>query len=306
MKKQGIIIISFVFTLVMFSSSVLGGFTLIDTLTFGGKADIQPLVTDIVPNNGSACISMYPLLHVYVESDNLFNISWSTNHSSWTACNSSCTEGWHRQRASFVNLSNTTFWWTVNVNDTLGNWNNHTFKFTTRDYSWSGWSGWWIFILRDGCSQSNPVPANNSVEITLTPMLQITVNDKNFSHILNVTWRSNSSGSWITFGVNNNIDVSGGAVTIDQINSNFSVCNTTYYWSVSLTNGTSWCNETYHFTTIENVCELLRIQASTSIFDVVEIANSIITILGISVITSFNSLKQDPFPIAQRVSSKHC
>ena len=66
---------------------------------------------------------------------------------------------------------------------------------------------------------------------------------------LNATWWSNSSGSWVEFGSNLSIDTSGGSVNIIQTNNNFSNYGTIYWWSLNLTDGIVWTNETYYFTT---------------------------------------------------------
>lgn len=46
---------------------------------------------------------------------------------------------------------------------------------------------------------SSPYPANQSVDVELTPTLNITINDAD-GHDMNITWYSNSSGSWEVFG----------------------------------------------------------------------------------------------------------
>ena len=47
---------------------------------------------------------------------------------------------------------------------------------------------------------SSPYPANQSTDVELTPTLNITINDAD-GHDMNITWYSNSSGSWEVFGV---------------------------------------------------------------------------------------------------------
>jgi len=94
----------------------------------------------------------------------------------------------------------------------------------------------------------NPNPDNLSIAIELTPILNVTVDDVD-TNTLNVTWHSNSSGTWELFGINNSIDVSSGSVNIVQNNSNFSAYITKYYWSVNATDGIYWTNRTYSFTT---------------------------------------------------------
>ena len=64
---------------------------------------------------------------------------------------------------------------------------------------------------------------------------------------MNATWRSNSSGAWVTFASNTSI---ANNTNITQTNSNFSNYSSTYYWSVNLTDGEGgWDNKTFSFTT---------------------------------------------------------
>lgn len=94
--------------------------------------------------------------------------------------------------------------------------------------------------------QNGEVPTNSSTGISPTP--QLYVNCTGADDNLNATWWSNSSGSWVQFASNWTSFPSGTNIT--QPNSNFSIQNTTYWWSVNLTtNGTYWTNDTYHFTT---------------------------------------------------------
>ena len=62
-----------------------------------------------------------------------------------------------------------------------------------------------------------------------------------------VYWLSNSSGSWQQYGSNLSVDMSNGWANLSQTNSNFT--GGKYYWSVNISYGGQWLNETYHFTT---------------------------------------------------------
>ena len=96
-------------------------------------------------------------------------------------------------------------------------------------------------------TQSNPGPANESKGQSVTPFLNVTCTDAD-GDTMNATWWSNSSGLWVQFASNETSFASG--TNINQTNSNFSEYNTTYWWSVNLTDGEGgWNNETYHFTT---------------------------------------------------------
>ena len=94
-------------------------------------------------------------------------------------------------------------------------------------------------------TQSNPSPANNATGQNLNPTLSIQVNDTN-NDAMNVTFRTNASGSWETIGTNSSV-YNG---TYSQIPSNMDSQNTTYYWSVNVTDGQLWSNKTYYFRTV--------------------------------------------------------
>jgi hypothetical protein len=63
---------------------------------------------------------------------------------------------------------------------------------------------------------------------------------------MNVTFRTNATGTWANIGSNNSI-YNG---TYSQTNSSMNNYNTTYWWSVNVTDGTLWTNVTYNFTTV--------------------------------------------------------
>ena len=74
-----------------------------------------------------------------------------------------------------------------------------------------------------------------------------TTNNPTTFHYVSGNEETYSSGGWVQFASNETSFADGTNIT--QSNSNFSVYSTTYYWSVNLTDGTDWINETYHFTT---------------------------------------------------------
>ena len=79
---------------------------------------------------------------------------------------------------------------------------------------------------------SNPYPADGSSGISISPVLNITVSDPN-GDSMNITWLSNSSGSWQVFGTNTS--VSNG--TYHQTFSNASVNGQWWYWKVNVSDG---------------------------------------------------------------------
>ncbi|MCX6665694.1 MAG: PKD domain-containing protein, partial [Euryarchaeota archaeon] len=87
-------------------------------------------------------------------------------------------------------------------------------------------------------------PANQSTGVSITPFMNISVNDYN-GDSMTITWYSNSSGFWVAFGTNSSVTNG----TYHQTNNNFSDVGTIYWWSVNCNDGMSWTNETYLFTT---------------------------------------------------------
>ncbi len=129
-------------------------------------------------------------------------------------------------------LTNYVVW--VNTTDSY-NWTREWYNFTTGEAS-------------DAPTVGSEDPLNESTGIAIIPELSVIVDDSN-DDIIYATWFSNSSGTWIQFGENLSIDPSSGPVTIRQTNSNFSIYNKTYWWSVNATDGSLWTNQTYHFKT---------------------------------------------------------
>jgi hypothetical protein len=80
---------------------------------------------------------------------------------------------------------------------------------------------------------SDLFPSDGSVGVSICPVLNITVSDLNGDN-MNITWLSNSSGSWVAFGSNNSV----GNGTYHQTMSNVSVNGQWWYWKVNVTDGT--------------------------------------------------------------------
>jgi hypothetical protein len=117
--------------------------------TFGGSVTVEssaPTINSVSPANESTDILMQPTLELNITEpqSQQFDITWTTNASDWTQSNTSCTDGNYSQTATFANTSNTTYWFTVHLNDTEGNWNNETFHFTIATYQWSSSTVWKI------------------------------------------------------------------------------------------------------------------------------------------------------------------
>jgi hypothetical protein len=82
---------------------------------------------------------------------------------------------------------------------------------------------------------SNPYPEDSATGISIQPVLNITVSDPEGDN-MNITWLSNSSGSWQVFGTNNSV----GNGTYHQTFSNASVNGQWWYWKVNVSDGTNY------------------------------------------------------------------
>jgi len=81
---------------------------------------------------------------------------------------------------------------------------------------------------------SNIYPANGANGIPISPVMNLTVSDDD-GDTMNITWWSNSSGSWQIFGTNNS--VSNG--TYHQTFSNATVNGQWWYWKYNVSDGTN-------------------------------------------------------------------
>ena len=81
----------------------------------------------------------------------------------------------------------------------------------------------------------DPYPSNGANGIPIDPVLNISVSDAD-GDTMNITWWSNSSGSWQVFGTNNS--VSNG--TYHQIFSNTTTNGFWWYWKVNVSDGTNY------------------------------------------------------------------
>jgi len=200
------------------------------------KTNSLPTITDEIPANQSTGIDLTPEMNITVndfDGDSM-TITWLSNSSgSWTAfgTNSSVGNGTYHQTNSNFSGYNTTYYWSVNVTDGY-DWTNGTYYFTTNVIP----------------TQSGESPTNGSTNNSVTPSLHVICSDAD-GHTMTATWRSNSSGTWATFATNSSIS---SGTNITQTNSNFSSYNTTYYWSINVTDSYTWTNKTYHFTTMVN------------------------------------------------------
>ncbi|MBS3748918.1 MAG: type IV pilin N-terminal domain-containing protein, partial [Candidatus Thermoplasmatota archaeon] len=94
---------------------------------------------------------------------------------------------------------------------------------------------------------SDPLPTNGEINVELNKTLSINISDADGS-VMDLTWYSNASGSWQQIGANNSVGNGTYYCDTAPLTSGF---DTTYYWNVSVTDGTSTVESTrYHFTTL--------------------------------------------------------
>jgi len=96
---------------------------------------------------------------------------------------------------------------------------------------------------------NNPFPSNEDETVANTPeYFEITVFDPN-PDLLNITWRTNQSGTWETFNITNGTGNGVEDGTYQVFNTSWvDTFDQPYYWSVNVTDGTHWTNKTYTFT----------------------------------------------------------
>ena len=88
----------------------------------------------------------------------------------------------------------------------------------------------------------NEIPQHQSGNVGLNPILSVQIYD---TQNMDITFRTNASGSWQDIG--SNLSVGNG--TYSQITNNIDSYDSVYWWSVNVTDGEYWTNNTYWFIT---------------------------------------------------------
>jgi len=205
----------------------------INHTTFFGN--LKPFISSEIPADKSIKMPLgntkFRIKAFDIEGD-LMNISFMTNASGiWEVfgSNNSVSNGIYQQVYSITNYSKEYFW-SVNCSDG-NNWTNESYSFTTRPENYPP-------II------SNPVPKNGAKNVDVGDViLGISVSDKD-NNSMDITFKTNASGTWSNIGTN-----------VSQHNGTyyqtyyFSKPIHKYYWSVNCTDGKSWINDTFYFTT---------------------------------------------------------
>ena len=127
---------------------------------------------------------------------------------------------------NFSNYS-TTYYWSVNVSDGMGNWCNESYIFTTQA----------LIVM----TITLPYPSNNSNNIPLQPWAYATFGHNN-GNIMNISWY-NDTGI-----LGNETDVFNG--TYYELFLNATTRSTDYILNITMWDGEgNWLNETFYFKT---------------------------------------------------------
>jgi len=242
-------------------NAVTQSFTLIDTLSFGGilyvaEGDTPPTQSSESPTNGSTDISREPSLSVTCKDVNLDTLSayWYSNSSgSWERfaydLSFSSPDIITQTNSNFTGY-NTTYYWSVNLTDG-NNWTNATYHFTTIDAGTTGTFtvldtlsfGGWLRIDSQEPAINSVSPVNESIDQSLFPTLTVDVIDYQ-GDIFTINWSINSSTD--VFSATNTSCTNG---EYSQVATFANQTNTIYWWTVNISDGTNWVNESFWFVT---------------------------------------------------------
>ena len=125
-------------------------------------------------------------------------------------------------------------------------------------WSWNGTDNVWSTgSTNNSTTDSNnaPIisfefPSNSSTGISLTPVLNVTVDDSD-GDILTVKWYENTTEVFVLRNTNNSVSTGS---NVSYTFTEFDSFCTTYWWKVTANDSyNGWDNETFYFTTIENM-----------------------------------------------------
>ena len=206
-------------------------------LTYWFVTTYAPSQSGESPTNGATGFCQTPTLYVNCsdgDSTDKMNATWWSNWSGdWLQFDSNNTGFDNNTNITQTNSnftdSGTTYWWSVNLTDGNGAWDNQTYSFSMNNVP----------------ALSAESPTNASPSEDTNPTMSVTCTDAD-SDTMTAYWYHNVSDNWWEFGTNSSIST---GASIEQTNSNFTNYSSTYYWSVNLTDGCNWTNFTYTFTT---------------------------------------------------------
>jgi len=176
--------------------------------------------------------------HSYGES---FNITWKQNNCTGTIFNTTfCTSNgtYYAYNTSWVENYTTDYRWAICVNETSSiHWLNKTYVFETQD----------------GTSITGPYPTNQSIGQARPPVnLSAYINGTNLDitiKYINITGTTNSIDTLATWTGETSGYFSVNPLANATLTTQFLWGNTIYYWYINVTDGSTWFNESYYYTT---------------------------------------------------------
>lgn len=174
------------------------------------------------------------------------NVTWATNESgSWVNKHTNTSEAANGTESyTFTDFDSylTKYWWKVYVNDGTDN-ESEIYHFTTVGETVPSQSS--QLIWNSTTSTTKPL---NAEGVSLTPTsINLTISDPNGDK-MNITIKTNESGSWQTVNQSSGTGLSNGSYAYTNT-SWIDTVNTTYYLWFNLTDGTNWDNESFQFNT---------------------------------------------------------
>lgn len=204
----------------------------------------SPTITFENPSDTSTGVSLQPVCNVTVNDPNgdSMNVSFASNYSSsWVIYQTNSTVGNGSYQWSFTNANNynTKYWWRVYCNDGTTN-VSETYSFTTIQNYTPIQSGQCIWNSTSGVNKTL-----SATGVSLYPTcFNVTVNDT--EDTMTITLYTNESGDWTQ--VNTSAGLSNG--TYSYTNTSWIDTYSTKYWiTFNVTDGLTWSNETFNFTT---------------------------------------------------------
>jgi hypothetical protein len=205
--------------------------------TFTTKASLPPIFGSPNPFNGSSNNPLSFSWSIPINDPEGDRFSWTIQCSNGqTNSGTGATNGTKSVALSGLAYSTTYKVW-VNATDPTGSglYTRRWYTFTTK--------------VNNPPVVGSPSPANGATNTRRPPaQLQITVTDLNNDSLdVSFHWK-NHTGKWVSLqtytGVGN-----GSYAFIPSTTNEWIWGNTTYFWSVNVTDGVSWTNETFHYTT---------------------------------------------------------
>jgi hypothetical protein len=198
---------------------------------FNTTTNNPPIVSSEYPTDLSSGISKsLSIINVTISDPEGNAMDWSIQTSPNIGNNSGNGAGNGSISCSVSGLSaGTTYYWYVNVTDGIL-WTIEVYRFTTS--------------IAPTIELIAPSP-NGTTNIGIQPTCKIWANDTD-GNLLNITWATNSSGSWVN--VYTNISISANS-TVSYLFSEFDNYSRIYYWKVFVNDSSTNTSEWFYFTT---------------------------------------------------------